>query len=70
MPGTSGERALVAREKRDDPSMTPYLIGCLASAGRVPPFTLFEFVTSQLSDAFRANNVKSGTGVVDAATRS
>ena len=47
----------------------PDLIACLASAGRVPPFTLFEFVAFQLSDAFGANNVKSGTGVVDAATR-
>jgi hypothetical protein len=31
---------------------------------------LFEFVASQLSNAFRANNVKSGTGVIDAAERS
>jgi len=47
----------------------PYLIACLASACRVPPFTLFEFVAFRLSDAFGANNVKSGTGIVDAATR-
>jgi hypothetical protein len=33
----------------------------------VPPFTLFEFIASQSSNAFRANNVKSGTGVFDAA---
>ena len=32
-----------------------------ASATQVPPFTLFEFVASQLSHIFSANNVKSGT---------
>jgi hypothetical protein len=37
--------------------------------GRVPPFTLFEFVAYHLSNAFGADNVKSGTGVVDVATR-
>jgi hypothetical protein len=36
----------------------------------VPPFTLFEFVASKFSNALRANNVKSGTGVIDAAQRS
>jgi hypothetical protein len=36
---------------------------------KVPPFTLFESVASQPGNALRANNVKSGTGVVDAATR-
>jgi hypothetical protein len=41
----------------------------LASARMVPPFTLFEFVASILSNAFEANNVKSGTGVDDAARR-
>jgi hypothetical protein len=35
----------------------------------VPPFTLFGFIASQLSDAFRTNNVKSGTCVADAAMR-
>ena len=35
----------------------------------VPPFTLFGFIASQPSDAFRANNVKSGTGVAEAAER-
>jgi hypothetical protein len=42
----------------------------LASASVVPPFTLFEFVASKFSNALRAYNVKSGTGVVDAAPRS
>ena len=36
----------------------------------VPPFTLFGFVASQFRNALEANNVKSGTGVADAATRS
>jgi hypothetical protein len=36
----------------------------------VPPFTLFEFVASKFNNALRANNVKSGTGVIDAAQRS
>ena len=35
----------------------------------VPPFTLFEIVASQSSSVLRANNVKSGTGVAEAATR-
>ena len=35
----------------------------------MPPFTLFEFVASQKSNAFRANNVMSGTCVVEGATR-
>ena len=35
----------------------------------MPPFTLFDFFASQPSAALRANNVKSGTGVVDAPTR-
>jgi len=34
---------------------------------RVPPFTMFEFVASKSSGAFRANNVKSGTCVTDVA---
>jgi len=32
----------------------------------VPPFALFEFVASQMSNALQANNAKSGTGVADA----
>ena len=45
----------------------PSFFSLLASAGMVPPFTLFEFGASKSSDAFRANNVKSGTCVVDTA---
>jgi hypothetical protein len=35
----------------------------------VPPFTLFDFVAPCSSHAFKPNNVKSGTGVADAAKR-
>ena len=45
----------------------PSFFSLLASASMVPPFTLFEFGASKSSDAFRANNVKSGTCVVDTA---
>ena len=36
------------------------------SATPVPPFALFEFVASQVSNALQANNAKSGTLRVDA----
>ena len=45
----------------------PSFFSLLASACMVPPFTLFEFGASKSRDAFRANNVKSGTCVVDTA---
>jgi hypothetical protein len=35
----------------------------------VPPFALFDVIASGFSGALRANNAKSGTCVVDAATR-
>jgi hypothetical protein len=41
----------------------------LASARKAPPFTLSEFVAGNFGDALRADNVKSGTRVVDAAPR-
>ena len=37
-----------------------------ASTTPVPPFTLSEFIAFQLSDAFGANNVKSGTLLTEA----
>ena len=49
---------------------TLHLKALLASACKVPLFALFDFIASQLSIASWANNAKSGTGVVDAATRS
>jgi len=36
----------------------------------VPPFALFEFVSSRFSDTSEANNAKSGTCVVDATSLS
>ena len=37
---------------------------------QVPPLTLFEFSAWRSNNALRANNVRSGTGVVSAAKRS
>ena len=36
----------------------------------VPPFTLSEFVAPEFGNALRADNVKSGTCVIEAPTRS
>jgi hypothetical protein len=40
-----------------------------ASASKVPLFTLFALVALPYGKAMISNNVKGGTGVVDAATR-
>jgi len=55
---------------REEAAVTTDLFALPASANQVPPFTLFAFVATQSSNAFGANNVKSGTGGIDAASRS
>ena len=45
------------------------LVARLCSASRVPPLTLSECVRQVLRSAFMANNMKGGTGVLEAAMR-